>query len=111
MTSKAATEEALGELHSKVAKVMTNAIDVIDASQEVYLQMVEVAKEDPESLLDIPKPPELSPALMGVMTKFLADNKISCIPEESQETSALATRLKNKQRRSVGNVVHLTNDE
>lgn len=102
MTTKAATEEALGELHGKVAKVMSNALDVAEKAQEVYLE----AEGE-----DIGPPPEVPASLMSVITKFLADNKISCVPAESQGVSALEQRLKNKNRRSVGNVVHLDNAE
>lgn len=101
MTVKAAKEQVLGDLHSKVAKVMHNALDVIDAQQEEFLRGTH---EDTEA-------PAVNSSLLSVITKFLADNKITCVPEESQEVSELAERLKNKKRRRVGNVVHLHEDE
>lgn len=100
MTTKAATEQALGELHNKVAKVMSNALDVVEKQQETYL---ELGLED----AGVAPAPEVSAPLLGVMIKFLNDNKISCVPEESAGVSELAERLKNKKRRAVGNVVHL----
>lgn len=102
MTTKAATEEALGELHGRVAKVMANALDVVEKAQEVYL---ELPKEDA-----IGPVPEVSASLLSVITKFLVDNKISADAGDSKNVSELATLLSNKRRR-VGNVVHITNDE
>lgn len=105
MTVKAATEEELAGLHSKIAKVMVRSLDNIEKAQIVYESMeLEQIKE-----LDL-RPPELSAPLIGVITKFLNDNKITCVPAESQELSDLATKLeqkRNKRRVSVGNVVHL----
>ena len=97
MSKSAANEETLGALHNKVAKVMTNALDVFEAAQDAYLE-----KEDKVDEIV----PEISASLLGVITKFLNDNKISCVGTESQEMSDLEQRLKNKQRKRVGNVVH-----
>lgn len=100
MTVKAAKEEALGVLHARVAQVMTGALDVFDHRQKEYLQGTH---DDMEA-------PEVNASLLSVITKFLADNKITCVPEESKEVSELAERLKNKRRR-VGNVVHLVQED
>lgn len=91
-----ATEEELGKLHNKVAKVMANALDVVEKAQENFLDAVEI---------DVPVP-EVSAPLLSVITKFLNDNKITCVPSESAGLSDLAERLKKKRKR-VGNVVHL----
>lgn len=95
MTVKAASEGALGELHSKVAKVMSNALDVVEKAQEHWL----------EGDADEPRP-EVSAPLLSAITKFLNDNKISCVPEDSKEMSDLEKRLMAKRKTSVGNVVH-----
>ena len=101
MTTNAASEKNLGSLHDKVAKVMVNALEVVEKAQQVYL---ELPVED-----TVGPAPEVSAPLLGVITKFLADNKISCVPEESAGMSELAQRLANKnKRKSVGNVVHMT---
>lgn len=108
MTERAASETVLGELHSKVARVMTQALDVYDTAQEIYLN---TARDKIEEGQVIPEP-VLSAPLLGVMTKFLADNKISCVPADSKELSDLEKRLKSKRKRvaSVGNVVHLDHE-
>ena len=105
MTIKAATETQLGELHAKVATVMTNALDVVAKAQEQYLE---------NEADDIGPMPEVSAPLLGVMTKFLSDNKISCLIEESGAMGELAQTLAEKRsarRKRVGNVVHMTEHE
>lgn len=105
MTAKAATEGVLGELHNKVAKVMINVLDNIETAQERW------AEAEPQPDVPLENPPEVSPAMLSAMTKFLSDNKITCQPEESENVSDLAQRLKEKRRRkSVGNVVPLVPD-
>lgn len=106
MTNKAATEGKLGSLHSKIADVMSNALDVTAKSQELYLEMADVTE-------DIGPPPEVSAPLLSVMVKFLNDNKISCQIEDSDAMSDLAAKLeaRRKTRRQVGNVVHLDEQE
>lgn len=99
MSKSAASEEALGELHTKVAKVMTRALDQIDKAQDIFDENVDGA--DPEAAMR----PEVSPAMLSAITKFLADNKVTCNPAESENMSDLQRHLKNKKRRSVGNVV------
>jgi hypothetical protein len=98
----AAGEETLGTLHNRVAKVMLNYVDTVDKAQEEYL------KNESD---DVGPMPELSAPMMAVMTKFLNDNKITCVPAESGTVSELANELADKraarrQRRTgTGNVV------
>jgi len=104
MTKKAATEEVLGELHAKVATVMTNMIVAIDRAQEDYLNRPEDAEYE--------APPEVSAAALGVVTKFLNDNKISCAPADSNELSGLERTLADKQaRRGKLRLVNHEDDE
>lgn len=105
MTNKRATENQLGDLHNKVAVVMTNALDVTEKAQRLYLE----APED--SLVDAVRP-EVPATLLSVITKFLADNKITCVPEESGAGNVLQDKLNGlRQRKRVGNVVHMTESE
>lgn len=95
MSKGPATEGRLGDLHNKVAEVMIKALDHFEQAQD-----------------DAEIPPELNPALLSVMVRFLDANKITCAPAEGNAMSDLEQRLadKSKRRRSVGNVVHLTDD-
>ena len=102
-----ATEGTLGDLHNKVADVMIGALATIEKAQEAYSAMdTEVIAEKGI------KEPELNPALLSVMVRFLDANKITCAPEAGNTMSDLEQRLadKSKKRRAVGNVVHLTDD-
>ena len=104
MTKGPATEEALGDLHNKVAKVMTNALDKVITAQENP-----VTGEDGEPV-EVP----VNPALLSVVTKFLAENKITCAPQEGNAMSDLEKKLaakKQTRRKVVGNVVHLEQDD
>lgn len=98
MTVGAASESVLGTLHGRVATVMKGALDVYDAEQKDYLERVDQGEPD----LIAPQP---NASLLSVITKFLADNSITCVPAESNELSALETSLREKrERRSVRNV-------
>lgn len=103
MTVKAASEGALGELHNRVANVMKGALDVYDAAQRDYLDKVDTG--DTQDVIV----PEVNASLLSVITKFLSDNSITCVPEESDAVTGLAASLKEKRakRKSVTNVVHL----
>lgn len=100
MSKNAASEEVLGTLHQKVAKAMINVIDYVEKGQETFDQMGEPA--------DLVRP-ELSPAMLSAMTKFLADNNITANPAEETQTSELEKRLAAKRKR-VGNVVPIRED-
>lgn len=102
-----AKESKLGDLHSKVADVMIGALAVNAKAQEAYeLMDTEVIAEKGI------KEPEINPALLSVMVRFLDANKITCAPEAGNTMSDLEQRLadKSKKRRAVGNVVHLTDE-
>ena len=97
----AARESQLGALHEKVATVMVRILDQVAVAQDKFDDMV----QNPD-LQDLVLP-EVSPAMLGAMTKFLSDNKITCVPEESEQMSELARTLaaKRTKRRAIGNVV------
>lgn len=108
MTTSAANEEVLGTLHQKVATVMVRALEQIEVAQDKFDEAVAEGPAEDAVLIR----PDVSPALLSAMTKFLADNKITCNPAESKAQSALEERLRNKgKRRSVGNVVPFQSDD
>ena len=103
MAKNAATESALGELHGKVAKVMSTAMDQIEKQQVAF----DDADERGVDLTEIVRP-EVNASLLSCITKFLSDNKITCNPEDSKELGELEQRLQMKRKRkSIGNVVPL----
>ena len=96
--SKTATEGQLGELHQKVAKVMSNALDRVLETQDAG----GIKAGDDGELVEIP----LNPALLSVVTKFLAENKITCAPETGNHMSELEGKLAERasKRRRVGHL-------
>lgn len=107
MAKGPATEDTLGTLHSRVAQVMIGALDRLDKIAVVY------DATDVELLASRgAKEPELNPALLSVMVRFLDANKITCAPAEGNTMSDLEQRLadKGKKRRAIGNVVHLVDE-
>lgn len=99
----AATEGELGKLHEKVAKVMTNAINRVISKQE----NPDIDKDGNEVEAAV------NPALLSVAVKFLDANKITCAPEKGNSVDELRNALERKQqaRKSVGNVVHLHEED
>lgn len=86
MAKNAATEETLGALHSKLAKVLGGVLDVYDKAQQEYLEA-----DDPDAIMPEPSAPILSVAL-----KLLSDSKITCVPSENKEAGSLAEKLANR---------------
>ena len=106
MSKGPASEGALGDLHNKVAKVMTRALDQIEQRQDQYDQTAGTSDEE------VIEPPELNPALLSVMVRFLDANKITCAPEAGNEMNELQRKLDEKRKkRRVGNVTHIFEDE
>jgi hypothetical protein len=99
MTKRAASEDALGELHNKVTQVMKRALEIAEERMEPK----EVSDED-----EIILPADINPALLGAVTNFLKQNSITADTGAIQELSATERRLKEKAERR-GNVVSLQN--
>lgn len=111
MAKTAASEEILGMLHAKVAKVMLGALEQIESSQKAYDDMLADVVQDTVDEV-VSKRPELSASLISAITKFLADNKITCNPAEDEAVSGLEARLANKRKRkAVGNVIPFDTEE
>ena len=106
MTKAASPEKQLALLHKKLAATMIAALDSSDKAIALlgeYPDLPEDVKDFLEASCDV------NPALLQAVSKFLKDNDITCPQDESQEVDALAQRLKNK--RTVGNITHLDNEE
>jgi predicted metalloprotease with PDZ domain len=86
---------------------MITALDQVEKAQKVF------EATDVEVLADKGiKAPELNPALLSVMVRFLDANKVTCAPEAGNSMGELEQRLaeKAKKRRTVGNVSYLTDE-
>lgn len=115
----AATESELSKLHSMVAKNLIKQLedrdkakDLIDITLDIKDLPKEVQDWIQETRLHLIKMTRVSPALIGVITKFLKDNDITAVIEESPEMSDLEQRLAQKKaRKIVGNVIPIKDDE
>jgi len=107
----AASEKELSVLHKKVAQMLLHKLD--GADQATYLLSVERDEPLPEDVIEyLEKQMDASPALLTVITKFLKDNDITAVVEESKELTDLDKRLQSKQnRRAVGNVLPLKDED
>lgn len=104
-----ATETKLGDLHNKIATVMGNALDHIEKQQLAYGQAIDAAIElnDPEAVPA--SEPNVNPALLSVIARFLDSNNITCVPETGNVMGELERKLKQKKERRlkvVGGISH-----
>jgi hypothetical protein len=95
MAKTSAPEAELGSLHARIARVMSKVLTNYEKAQDAFTELME-AGADAEQLLEMP---EVSPAMLSVITKFLSDNKITAAAEDSKETSELAQQLQSRQAR------------
>ena len=100
MSKNAASEEVLGNLHQRVATAMIGVLDYVENGQKEYDVVADATLVRPE----------LSPAMLSAMTKFLSDNSITANPAEDKTTNKLGEMLKRK-RKAVGNVVPIRDDD
>lgn len=108
MSKTAATEALMGALHAKIAAVMAKTLDNVQAAQDAWADALANANPD-EVMAAVLEMPDVSPAFLSAVTKFLADNKITCQPEDDANMGGLAQQLAdkraNRKRRAVGNIV------
>lgn len=105
----AATENELSELHKKVAKALSDKLDSADQATSL---LIEHSDNLPEDVIEyLHKQSDASPALLTVITKFLKDNDITAVIDESKELSDLDKRLAEKRRRTVAGVALVKNED
>jgi len=115
MTS--ATEKELSVLHKKVATVLLKKLESADQATYLLAKYSDIDDEEPllpEDVRDyLEKQMDASPALLTVITKFLKDNDITAVVDESKEMSDLdkALEAKRSRRKSVGNVIPLKEED
>lgn len=98
-----ASENELSELHKKLAQSFSKQLDQSDRASVL---LSEYGDELPEAVVSfLEDVSTVSPALLTAVAKFLKDNEITCVVEETEEMSELASILQNKRRARVGNVI------
>lgn len=92
----AATEKRLGELHTKVAEVLIDA-----------LEGEELPGYTDEETGEIYEPKRMLPsaAIIAAATKFLKDNEITCAPSESNAIGELENKMAERRRRREAGVI------
>ena len=109
----AATEKELSELHKKVAKVLLLKLD--SSHQATYLLSKDHDADEtvlPEDVIEyLETQMDASPALLTVITKFLKDNDITAVIDESKELSDLDKALAAKRKRRVAGVALVKNED
>lgn len=97
-----ATNDALSELHETLARHMLRALDTSDQAKKLLEQYPELPDGVREFLRVRGSD---NPALFTAVTKFLKDNNITTVIDDSKEMSELEARLKAKKKISVGNII------
>jgi hypothetical protein len=87
-----ASEDALGNLHSSVARVL----DSVVTKQEEVVEYDEEGNATPTGEMEY----TCTPAMMAAAIKFLKDNSITCDIEQSENMGNLREALGKKQKRS-----------
>ncbi len=103
MAKGAATEQALGAVHSMLAKVFTRSLERQLKIYEALDRIPdgEIEADMLETLVDMQEP---NPALLSAMSKFLKDNDIGVDAGEIETLNATERRLEEqrKKRREAG---------
>jgi hypothetical protein len=108
----AATEGKLGDLHNKMAQVMGNALNQLEVQQQAYDMAMAKAIEEQNPELAPAAEPNLNPALLSVIARFLDSNKITCVPEAGNTMGDLERKLEAKKaRRALKVVGGISHDE
>lgn len=108
MAKGAATENALGGLHSKLAGVFIKVLERYETQMDAVqaLKDGQIESDMLDELLSADTMP--NPAMLSAISKFLKDNEIMYDTEEVQQLSDLERRLADK-RKNRSNIVTLTN--
>lgn len=91
-----ATEQRLGELHAKVAEVLSEA-----------LEGEELPGYKDEETGEIVPPKKLAPsaAIIAAATKFLKDNEITCAASDSNALGVLEKKMEERRARRANATV------
>lgn len=96
-----ATDKLLGDLHGQLAKSMIANLNASNGAEA----LLEEHDDLPDDVVEFLKKVSCTnPAFFTAVSKFLKDNDITCLVEESDDMTELEERLKNKRKR-VGNVI------
>lgn len=89
----AANEKTLGDLHDKVARVLSDALDGDE--------LPEVIDEDSGEVTAPAKRLAPSAAIIAAATKFLKDNNITCVPTEDNALGELQRKMEERRNKRI----------
>ena len=84
MTHKTGTTGELNEMHRLLTLTLNKALEQATGEQKLYIDCLKKVQAGEMAMEDIPiMPPEVSPALLTVITRFLKDNAVTVQPDEA----------------------------
>lgn len=89
----AANEKTLGNLHDKVARVLSDALDGDE--------LPEVIDDETGEVIAPAKRLAPSAAIIAAATKFLKDNNITCVPTEDNALGELQRKMEERRNKRV----------
>jgi len=111
MAKNAASEEALGGLHSTVTKIFSRVLEGYLAKLDIAADQLANASNLEDDLVAelLSMNIEPSPAMLSAASKFLKDNEVTYDSEQLDELGALEKRLAEKKsnRPDFSNVTQL----
>lgn len=107
MSKGAATENALGSMHSLLARVFTQTLKKYEKTLSA-LDAIDMESVEEEFLITlISEIGEPNPAMLSAAAKFLKDNDVGMDSEELEELDSTARRLEESRKRRASSGLHL----
>lgn len=104
MARGAAKEQAMGDLHQKVAEVFLRVLQ----KYETFMDLADTTrnKTAEEEAVNVLLDMDPNPAMMGAITRFLKDNEIAFDTEELEKLSDTEQRLRARKEKR-GQLINL----
>ncbi len=96
MSKGAATESALGGMHSLLARVLTKTLEKYEKTLSALDNLEREDLENEVILATIAEIGEPNPAMLSVIAKFLKDNEIAFDTEEVDTLNSTQRRLEER---------------
>lgn len=102
-----ASEQALSELHGKLADTLSAALETSDKAQHLLNKYEASDKDIPFDIINFLRSlREVNPTMLTVVTKFLKDNNISCDGQSDDALEDLEAQLKSKRKTKAADITY-----
>lgn len=108
MAKGAATEKAMGNMHSLLARIYTKTLEKYE-KQLIALDTLAEGEFESEMLEQLMAIQEPNPAMLSAISKFLKDNEIMYDSEDVEKLSSQERRLQELRAKRGATVVSLDN--